>query len=155
MKTGATLNRGSSNQSYETPDDFIKAVESRFGSIDFDLAATEKNHLGYNWIGKDDDSLKQDWNSLSGNLWLNPPFSNIAPWAKKCSEYEGSGGILFLVPASVGSNWFRDFVYAKSLVIFLNGRLTFKGCSQPYPKDLILAVFSEHMLGTEVWNWRK
>lgn len=154
MKTGATLNRGKSKQDYATPDDFIQAVEDRFGAIMFDLACSKDNCRGA-WFGESKDSLSQDWNQLAGNLWLNPPFANITPWAKKCSEYGGNGKILFLVPASVGSNWFRDFVHPFAKIYFLNGRLTFKGCTQPYPKDCLLAVFENKMpIGqVEIWKW--
>lgn len=136
MKTGASLNRGSSKQTYATPDDFISAVEKRFGPISFDLACEKETMRGEGGFTKEEDSLAMDWTKPKGNLWLNPPFDDIGKWAKKCSEYQGDGKIMFLVPASVGSNWFRDFVYAKSLVIFLNGRLTFKGCKDSYPKRL-------------------
>lgn len=156
MKTGATLNRGNSNQAYETPDNFIAEVVKKFGALSYDLAASKLNTRADKFFDKDQNSLTQDWNAINGNLWLNPPFDNITPWAKKCSEYRGIGSILFLVPASCGSNWFRDFVYPFSKVYFLNGRLTFKGCNDPYPKDCILAHFENKVPTgqTEIWRWR-
>lgn len=155
MKTGATLNRGASKQDYETPDDFIHAAVNRFGKIDFDLAASKLNTRGLGYFTEFDNALSQDWDKFRGNLWLNPPFYNITPWAKKCSEYQGDGQILFLVPASVGSNWFRDFVFQKSKIYFLNDRLKFKGCKDSYPKDCLLAVFGSLERQIEIWKWKK
>lgn len=153
--TGATLNRGSSRQDYETPSDFIAAVEARFGIINVDLAATKANTKGQVWIDEAQDSLTVDWSRLRGNLWLNPPFNNITPWAKKCSDESKKGcKIFFLTPASVGSNWFAQYIFGQSHVLFLNGRLTFVGASDPYPKDCILSCFGFPTQGFNIWKWK-
>lgn len=153
--TGATLNRGSSRQDYETPPDFITAVQSRFGIINVDLAATKENTKGQIWIDEEQDSLTVNWSRLRGNLWLNPPFNNIAPWAKKCSEESKKGcRIFFLTPASVGSNWFAQHVFGQAHVLFLNGRITFVGAEDPYPKDCILSCFGVTSPGFDIWRWK-
>jgi hypothetical protein len=62
-KTGATLNRGRSKQDYGTPWEFIHAVQSRFGPLRFDLAASTENQKALEHWGPDVgiDSLTQDW----------------------------------------------------------------------------------------------
>lgn len=153
--TGATLNRGSSRQDYETPADFITAVASRFGIISVDLAATKENTKGQIWIDEKRNSLAVDWSGLRGVLWLNPPFNNIGPWAKKCSDESRRGcKILFLTPASVGSNWFSRHVFGKAHILFLNGRITFVGADDPYPKDCMLSCFGLGTPSCEVWRWK-
>lgn len=161
-----------SKQDYQTPADFIAAVEKRFGKIYFDLAASFHNRqsdlyftdditdvFAYNY-----DALKQDWWALGagrrGILWLNPPFQNIEPWAKKCSEYspgdydDQAAVLCFLVPAAVGSNWFRDYVWNFADIYFLNGRLSFDG-KAPYGKDCLLACYHpNHTCETAIWDWR-
>lgn len=154
MSTGPTINRHKSKQDWATPPEFIEAVEKRFGKIEFDLAASAENTKHTGFYDEERDSLKQDWHKLYGNLWLNPPFSNIAPWAKKCAEEASLGAtILFLTPASIGSNWFRDYVHRKAQVLALNGRITFIGAITPYPKDCILSTYG-FPIGFDVWNWR-
>jgi site-specific DNA-methyltransferase (adenine-specific) len=153
MKTGASFDRCNSRQDYSTPTDFIKAVETRFGMINWDLAASKENTKGQCWFDVSQDSLSQDWGRLKGNLWLNPPFKNVKPWARKCFLHsQNSSKILFLVPASVGSNWFRDYVFQSSLVLFLSPRLSFDGIA-PYPKDCMLAVYG---VGRQIecWKWK-
>jgi len=155
--TGASFNRKGSRQDYETPPDFIQAVERRFGIINCDFAASKLNSKGQVWIDEAMDSLSADcpWNKYKGICWLNPPFSNIAPWAEKCwQESEKGAKILFLVPASVGSNWFAKFVFGKANVLFLNGRLQFVGASDPYPKDCILACYGYGIESFEIWKWK-
>jgi phage N-6-adenine-methyltransferase len=157
-KVGPTINRGSSRQDYETPDDFIQAVEARFGKLDFDLAASAENTKAPLFYTEEDNSLARRWDDLEGNLWLNPPFTDIGAWAGKCcmTKLSPQTRILFLVPASVGSEWYRLYVHDRAYVLTLSPRLTFKGCKDPYPKDMLLAVFNGPKLsGFEPWRWDK
>jgi phage N-6-adenine-methyltransferase len=172
-KTGASLARGSSKQDYETPEVLLSAVRKKFGVKRFtwDLAATSENAKARLFFTESQDSLKQDWSALTGDLWLNPPFSDIEPWAAKCAHaarvwlskpfdcVEGrvvhSPRIFFLVPAAVGSNWHARNVDGQARVLFLNGRVPFMK-DQPtwgYPKDVYLAVHGERP-GYECWRWR-
>ena len=141
-KTGASFARGKSKQDYETPPEFIAAVVKRFGPLAWDLAATEANAKAPAWYGIEQDSLKMPWWELEGNKWLNPPFDDITPWAQRCSlalhnrrkwRMSPEPLIMLLTPASIGSNWFRDWVFGRALVLALNGRLSFDG-KNPYPK---------------------
>jgi DNA (cytosine-5)-methyltransferase 1 len=146
--------RGTSKQDYGTPPVFLDAVRRKFGPLVCDLAARADNAKCYLFIPPEVDSLAQDWNAIEhevdGYFWLNPPFANIAPWAKKARGLP----VLMLVPASVGSRWFAEHVYPFARVYALTPRLTFEGCTQPYPKDCILCDFSAEP-GFEVWDWRK
>jgi phage N-6-adenine-methyltransferase len=158
--SGAALNRHNSRQDYETPADFLAAVVRRFGPLDVDLAATPENAKAEIFITPEQDSLKRRWSGVArGTMWLNPPFANIAPWAAKCAEeaprLSHDSRILLLVPASVGANWFAQHVHGHAFVLALQGRLTFGGCEQPYPKDLVLAVYHAGLTGFDVWSWRE
>lgn len=148
---------GTSRQDYETPDVFIAAVKHRLGIDSFavDLAADKSNAKAAIWYDVDQDSLAQDWTAWdrAGWCWLNPPFSNIAPWAKKCAEAVPTR-IALLVPAAVGANWWRDHVDGKAHVLLLNGRICFDGVG-PYPKDCALCLYTAFAQGYKVWDWRK
>lgn len=155
--TGPSIKRGRSKQDYETPDDFMVSVHSRFGDLSVDLAATPHNSKAPKYITREMNSFNVDWRHYGGTAWLNPEFNDIGPWAERCMLMAPSGGpfrILFLTPASIGANWFRDYVHRKAMVIALNGRLTFKGADDPYPKDTMLSVFGVEP-GFDVWDWRK
>ena len=162
--SGAANHRGKSKQDYATPKAFIAAVESRFGPITFDLAASAENAVVSAYYTEEDDSFSKDWSKLDGLLWLNPPFANIKPWAKKCAESAVQGArIAFLVPASVDSNWHRDYVHGRAMVLFCNGRLSFDG-KNPFPKPCMLCMYGypygvppEFVIssGYDVWQWRQ
>ena len=159
-----TQKPGRSKQDYSTPKNFIDAVENLFGVLDWDLACDGTNNKAPQFFTENENSLAQDWTKLKGNLWLNPPFGKIAPWAKKCYLSKGAGRrILLLTPASIGSNWFQDYVYEKALTIFaLNPRLSFDG-KAPFPKDCCLIVYAEkddeygmgNVSGFKIWKWNQ
>lgn len=159
---------GRSKQDYGTPREFLRAVEDMLGEpIIFDLAASDHNRKAPSWYTQKDDALSQPWHKIhkdfgkacaglpaaSGWLWLNPPFGNIGKWASKCREEKDLGAkILFLVPASVGSNWFRDHVHGHATVLALNPRLIFEGETNGFPKDLMLCLYGLPPV-FEVWPW--
>jgi phage N-6-adenine-methyltransferase len=153
-----------SEQVVATPREFLDAVERRFGDMDIDLAATMGNSVAANWIGpnsqRGSDSLKEDWArqcevSALRNMWLNPPYGDIGPWAKKCAEtpvLAAHRRIFLLVPLTT-ANWACDYVHGKALVLGLTPRIKFVGHKTAFPKDLILAVYGERP-GFEVWRWK-
>ena len=156
VRTGPSINKGKSKQDYGTPPAFISAVEARFGALTFDLACTHENAKAPNgYYHPEHDALTQDWRELRGNLWLNPPFANIEPWAKKCAlEGADRKGLLFLLtPASIGTDWFARHVQGNAVVLGLSPRLQFEGTTDPYPKDLMLSVFGYGLTGFGVWRW--
>lgn len=155
---------GQSKQDYATPEVFIHAIRARLGITEFvfDFAATDVgNAKGADFWNEADDSLSksaEDWvyNLQGGWGWLNPPYSNIGSWAERCLKTAQAGGkVAFLVPASVGANWYRDFVHGKALVLALNGRLAFMADKPKwlYPKDCICCLYGVTP-GFEVWEWR-
>ncbi len=140
------------------PWSFIHACARRFGMISVDLAASPENAKAPVFYTEADDSLMKPWAKEfpGGNLWLNPPFKNIAPWASKCfgESRERAGLILMLVPASIGSAWFASFVHNKAQVLALP-RMTFEGHPTPYPKDLMLCVYGMGFSGFDIWDYRR
>ena len=152
---------GRSKQDYSTPPAFLQAFKARLNIFDFalDLAASDENYICKPYFTEEIDSLKQSWYPESGKgwAWCNPPFANIKPWVMK-AEWEARLGaqIAMLVPASVGSSWFRDFVYDEAHVLLLNGRITFVGETAPYIKDCMILLYTPYIRGGfEVWQWNQ
>ncbi len=156
---------GQSKQNYATPENFMVAIRGFLG-IDYfehDFACERHTAKAPSWWTKEDDSFSRHrrmWRSAvqDGWGWLNPPFAKIGPWAQRCHQLAQDGGrVAFLVPAGVGSNWYRDHVHGKARVLALNGRLAFiKGKPKLlYPKDCILALYGpDFKPGFDVWSWK-
>lgn len=149
---GPTIDRANSSDDIWTPQIFIDSVVRKFGPLAVDLAAEAHSRKAPEYIGPEVDSLKQDWTRiLDGRLgWDNPPFGNITPWAKKHSyEWQQGAKTLFLVPGSIGANWFQFYVWPHADVYSV-GRMVFDNCfdrktgllvTTPYAKDLILCHY--------------
>ena len=152
-------NRYKSKQDYVTPWEFIRAVEARWGPLAVDLAASDANARAPDYFTEADDTFTQDWDRLASMIcWLNCEFGDIERYAAKCARhapaFRAAGGrILLFTPASIGSEWFRNHVYGKALVLGVGPRVQFEGAPDPYPKDLMLSVFGEDP-GFDVWRWK-
>lgn len=157
-----TQKPGRSRQCYVTPLAFMHAIETRFGRIDFDLAATEKNAKAKRFFTKRQNALVRLWiayvSSSKWRYWLNPPYSHLEPWFAKCIEQRlllTTGSFLVLVPASVGSDWFHKHVFRSADIYFLDGRICFMR-DKPYPKDLMLIRYRaiRYPVSISVWDWK-
>lgn len=166
---GPSIDRAHSSGDIWTPKIFIDAIEKRFGELDWDLACGPNScKAGHGLCERDEDSLQVAWHQLPSFhedgrriMYLNPPYSNITPWAKKCAAESHLGAeILLLVPMG-GQNWYWDYVepYAD---VYSVGRMTFDNCFDKegnlvkanYPKDLVLAHFTLDRALTKMARWR-
>lgn len=146
-----------SRQDYATPWDFIYAVERRFGPLAHDLAAAAETAKATSYFSPETDALDpaREWHTIVGNLWLNPPFADIEPWAAKCKVEAARGArILLLTPASVGSAWFAEHVHRHAMVFGLGPRIKFVGEKDAYPKDLMLSAYG-FGVGFDTWYWKE
>jgi phage N-6-adenine-methyltransferase len=161
--TAPRRKRRATKQTYRTPLDFLEAVAERFGVPTFDLAATDGEQIetATGHFTPEQDSLAQDWAKLDGSdhrvVWLNPPFRTITPWAEKlvreCADLDRV--TLFFVPASVGSVWFSDHLFRRSLVLAVSPRVAFRGEETPIGKDMILVAVGRGVVPDfDVWRWK-
>lgn len=163
---------GKSKQDYVTPWVFINAVKQLLAIEEFDIdlsASAENTRVPGCYYTKQDNALVQPWKIGDGWNWLNPEFSLIGPWVGRAFDQAvtSHARTAVLVPAGVGSNWWRDFVHEKADVHFLNGRITFDGCPpnpktgkvDPYPKDCALLLYSHDAYAVRgsynVWTWHE
>ena len=147
-----------SEQVVRAPPEFLEAVRAMFGTLHYDLAANQENRIALDWYGPDHpvresrDALTATWPDV-GRGWLNPPFGMITKFARKAFETTRGGlEVLMLVPASIGANWYTDFV-APFADVYSVGRMKFVGSKDVYPKDLILAHYWQ-LGGGKLKRWR-
>lgn len=152
-----------SKQDYGTPPELIEAVDSRFGMITWDVAASAGNAVSQRFFSADGiDALTADWRlhflrDQRDILWLNPPFGSLATeWAPLVSRWTRQLPwlrLIMLSPGSIGSEWFQRFVHRRAMVLALSPRITFVGTKDPYPKDCMLSCFGFGVTGFDVWRW--
>jgi site-specific DNA-methyltransferase (adenine-specific) len=128
----------SNTDQWATPQDFFDKLNDEF-HFDLDVCATPENAKCEKYFTKDDDGLSQQW---WGVVYCNPPYGReIGKWVKKCSEYEGVS--VMLLPARTDTRWFHDYIYGKSEIRFIKGRLKFGGSKNSAPFPSMVVVFNK------------
>lgn len=158
-KTGATLNRGKSDQNTETLWEFIHAVEAHWNvDIALDLASEEATKKAPRCITPELDTFQADWAALLGHNvgWLNPEYDPVDRWLEKCVwEVERGARFFTLTRGAVDTNWFWDLIYPNAAIYAVQPRITFVGHTAPYPFPLILSTwgmaFKEKL---SAWRWK-
>lgn len=103
-----------------TPEEWIRAL----GPFDLDPCAPVKRPwpTAAQHFTIEDDGLRQPW-PADDIVWCNPPYSAIAPWAKRLAEH-GCG--FLMVFARTETSWFHEHVWERAgAVFFLRGRVNF------------------------------
>ena len=86
------------------------------------------------------DGLSIDW---YGNVFVNPPYSNIRMFLEKGINEVRSKKcrlVVFLVPSRTDTAWFHDLIYGVYEIRFIRGRLKFGSSknSAPFPSMLVI-----------------
>ena len=85
------------------------------------------------------DGLEIDWKSQN---FVNPPYSDLKNWCKKCKEeYEKGNEVILLIPARTDTKYFHEYVLPYAEITFIKGRLKYidldntskKPVSAPFP----------------------
>ena len=114
------------NGVWVTPKEFFEPLRQEF-DLEVDAAASSDNAMLPTFWDENSDGLKQDWTGLK--IWLNPPYGRkIINWIKKASESNASV-IVALLPARTDTRWFHDYIYKKTEIRFIRGRVYFSGTS--------------------------
>ncbi len=126
---------------YGTPKKLYDKLDKEF-RFTVDVCATKKNAKHINYWNRKDNGLIQDWRGHS--CFMNPPYgSEIKKWVKKAAESNARGGVVGLLPARTDTAWFHDYIYGKTEIRFLRGRIKFDGAdnSAPFPSMIVIWTF--------------
>lgn len=121
---------------WSTPKDFYDKLDQEF-HFDYDPCPLRSN---------DCDALFKDWN---GNIFVNPPYSNISNFLEKglLELYKGNAKVVvFLVPARTDTKWFHGFVLDKAEIRFIKGRLKFGDSINNAPFPSLVLVYRTNKL---------
>ena len=130
---------------WETPQDFFEKLDREFG-FELDVCALPENAKCSRYFSPMDDGLEQDW---TGVCWCNPPYGReIEKWVKKAyiSAIEGAT-VVMLLPARTDTRWFHDWIYGKTEIRFIRGRLKFGGAEYGASFPNMVVVFRPPMVG--------
>jgi phage N-6-adenine-methyltransferase len=129
-----------------TPKWFIrKLMDAVGGKFDVDASThpdTEPFPIADTRFTKSDDGLSQDW---FGDVWLNPPYSNLDDWLAKAhteAQTDRVTRVITLLPANTSTQWFHRHAAKADFLCCVEGRLSFLGdgsdSSAPFASILLL-----------------
>jgi len=131
----------SKTDEWETPQDLFDELNKEF-QFDLDVCANQQNTKCANWYGKSIDGLTQNWHVWNKPCWMNPPYGReIGKWVKKAYEESQKGcTVVCLLPARTDTKWFHEYIYGKTEIRFIKGRLKFGGSknSAPFPSMIVI-----------------
>ncbi len=128
-----------------TPQDFFDKLDREFHFM-LDAAATDKTAKCTLYFTPETDGLSQSWD-CGGAVFCNPPYGREIPkWIAK-AYHESTviqSPIVLLIPARTDTRYFHDYIYGKSEIRFIKGRLKFtdeKGntsSAAPFPSMVVV-----------------
>jgi phage N-6-adenine-methyltransferase len=131
----------SGNDERGTPLDLIRPLKRAIGGFDLDAASgCEPEPIAPERYTEEDDGLAKPW---FGDVWLNPPYSDIAEWMQKAhreSQNERVDSVTCLVPNRTSTRWFHDYAAHADAYVVIDGRLKYVHTdgSAPFPSAIIV-----------------
>lgn len=122
------LNNGlmsSNSNEWATPNELFDELNSEF-NFTLDPCCTHKNAKCKKHYTINEDGLAQSWKNES--VFCNPPYgTEIKKWVKKCYEEHIKNNItvVMLIPARTDTTYFHEYIYKKSEIRFIKGRVKF------------------------------
>ncbi len=122
---------------YATPIKFYQKLHNEF-NFDYDPCP----------LRSDVDGLLTEW---KGNIYINPPYSNIEPFITKGLEEVRRGNaekLVYLIPIRSDTKYWHNLImpYA-SEIRFIKGRLNFNESKSPSPFPCVLVIFDKTLKG--------
>ncbi|MCP4527503.1 MAG: adenine methyltransferase [Aestuariibacter sp.] len=132
---------------WETPDELFGYWNQRFSFLT-DVCATKENTKCNSWWSPKDNGLNRDW-SWHGPCWMNPPYGReIGEWVQKAALEAAEGCLtVALLPARTDTKWFHDWVLPYAHIVWLKGRVRFKGAKHSAPFPSMIAIYTGGLTG--------
>lgn len=131
----------SHSDEWGTPQEVFDELNSEF-DFTLDPCASSENHKCERFFTKSDDGLRKPWGGE--RVFCNPPYSEIDKWVEKafCESRQDGTVVVLLIPARTDTRYFHNFIYHRSEIRFIKGRLKFigngKNGTAPFPSMIVI-----------------
>jgi len=139
----------SRREDWGTPQDMFDKLDSIF-NFKFDLCADPTNSKTGFFITEKMDLMSpqafiavHSLTNMSDYLWINPPYKphgGTGKYVGRAVEIAGPRGIVALVPASVGSLWWQQNLWAHFDAFIFPRRFPFEGAGNKAKFDCAICV---------------
>lgn len=131
----------SKSNEWATPQEFFNKLNDEF-HFTLDPCSTHENAKCKKHYTIVEDGLKQSW---GGNtVFCNPPYGrHIKYWVKKAYEESKKENttVVMLIPSRTDTIYFHDYIYHKSEIRFIKGRLKFGNSNNPAPFGSMIVIY--------------
>lgn len=117
--------KDNSKDDWETPPYFFKLLDDIF-HFTLDPCATDKNHKCAQYYTKEENGLLMNWGTE--RVFVNPPFSNIKEWTKKCyneGRYSPNTIVVMIIPSRTDTKYWHDYIMRANEIWFCKKRVNF------------------------------
>lgn len=131
----------SKTDDWYTPQYLFDELNNEF-HFDLDPCSDETNHKCDLYYTREQDGLKQDWSGK--RVFINPPYGKeVSLWVKKAHDEVLLGDCdlaVMLLAARTDTKYFHEYIYHKSEIRFLKGRIKFGGSKNaaPFPSMIVI-----------------
>lgn len=125
---------------WDTPQDLYEKLDAEFG-FNLDPCSTDENKKCVLHYTKAEDGLKQDWGGC--RVFCNPPYSETKLWVRKAYHESRKPNtiIVMLLPASTDTRWFHRYIYHRTEIRFVRGRVRFSNSNANAPFASMIVIF--------------
>lgn len=116
----------SATDNWSTPKDVYDSLNAEF-KFDYDPCPIDG-------IG----GFINDWGISN---FVNPPYSEISTWTRKCyEEWKKGKTVIMLIPSRTDTRWWHEYIMKATEIRFIKGRLKFGDAknSAPFPSAIVI-----------------
>lgn len=130
----------SNSDEWATPQALFDELNAEF-HFDIDVCATSDNHKCPIYFTKADNGLSKNWGGY--RVWLNPPYSEIDKWVEKAYRETRNDNtvVVMLIPSRTDTRYFHNYIYQRTEIRFVKGRLHFNDSKGNAPFPSMIVVF--------------
>ena len=132
----------SEDETWSTPQDFFNSLNNEF-KFTLDPCCSVETAKCSKFYTEKEDGLIQD--RQGETVFCNPPYGKkIKDWVKKCyfESKKPLTTVVMLIPARTDTSYFHDFIYNKSEIRFIRGRLKFGDSKNGAPFPSMVVIFA-------------
>lgn len=135
----------SERMDWETPQDFFDKLNVEF-HFTLDPCANEQNAKCKKFYTIEQDGLTQSWQGEI--VFCNPPYGReLSKWVEKAYKESRKPNtiVVMLIPARTDTKYFHQYIYKKSEIRFIKGRLKFGNSTNgaPFPSMVVVMKNAE------------
>lgn len=130
----------SNSDEWSTPQTVFDELDREF-HFTLDPCATAENTKCLKYYTKEQDGLQNSWGGET--VFCNPPYSKIEKWVEKCyrESLKENTVVVLLIPARTDTKYFHRWIYHRSEIRFIKGRLRFGKSTENAPFPSMIVIF--------------